>query len=126
MSAVDSMLNVVRRCGGLAWFRRTPGVARVEEGEDAEADGSLLKRRLVTGVLDARGWMTGLNLDEVGDVERHLVDLGVVESLQLAERGDVFRRDEVDRDALSAETAATSDTVDVARRGPKCQRMRSG
>lgn len=57
---------------------------------------------------------TGLwRLDKVGDVEGHLVDLGVVEGLNLAHHLDVLGGDEVDGDTLTTETTTTTDTVDV-------------
>ena len=52
-------------------------------------------------------------LDEVGNVERHLVDLGRVELLNVAEHADVVVGDKVDGNTLTAETTTTADTVDV-------------
>lgn len=52
-------------------------------------------------------------LDEVGDVHRHLLDLGAVELLNLTHHADVVSSDEVDRNTLTAETTTTTDTVDV-------------
>jgi len=59
-----------------------------------------------------RAWSLGL-LNEIGDVDRHLLDLGVVEGLDVLEDAFVVLRDEVDRHALSAETTAATDSVDV-------------
>jgi len=53
------------------------------------------------------------NLDEVCDVHRHLVNLRVVELLNGTEGSDIVLRKEVDRDALTTETAGTTDSVDV-------------
>lgn len=52
-------------------------------------------------------------LDEVRNVERHLVDLGVVEGLDLTEHLDVVGGDKVDGNTLTSETTTTTDTVDV-------------
>lgn len=46
-------------------------------------------------------------------VERHLVDLGVVELFDIAKHANVLGGDEVDSDALAPESATTTDTVDV-------------
>jgi len=52
-------------------------------------------------------------LDQIGDIHGHLLDLGVVELLNLAERTHVVGREEVDRHALATEAAATADAVNV-------------
>lgn len=52
-------------------------------------------------------------LDEVGHVHGHLLDLGAVELLDLTHHTDIVSGDEVDSDTLTAETATTTDTVDV-------------
>lgn len=52
-------------------------------------------------------------LDEVGNVGRHLLDLGVVEGLDVPQVPHVALGDEVDTHTLSAETTGTTDTVDV-------------
>ena len=51
-------------------------------------------------------------LDEVGDVHGHLVDASVVELLDVAEGALVVVGDEVDGDALAAESAASTDPVE--------------
>jgi hypothetical protein len=56
---------------------------------------------------------TEADLDEVGDVHRHLLDLGAVELLNLTHHADIVSGDEVDGDTLSAETTTTTNTVDV-------------
>ena len=53
------------------------------------------------------------SLDEVGDVEGHLLDLGVVELFNFTHHGDVLLGDEVDGHTLTTETTTTADTVDV-------------
>ena len=55
-------------------------------------------------------------LDQIGDVHGHLLDLGVVELLDLAERAHVLTGEEVDRDTLAAEAAAAADSVNVVLR----------
>ena len=50
-------------------------------------------------------------LDQIGDVHGHLLDLGVVELLDLAERAHVLAREEVDCDALAAKAATAADAV---------------
>jgi len=57
-------------------------------------------------------WVMG-RLDEVGDVEWHLVDLGVVELLNLSEHFGVLGGDKVDSNTLSAESTTSTDSVDV-------------
>lgn len=52
-------------------------------------------------------------LDKVGNVERHLIDLGVVELLDLSEHGNILGGDEVDSNTLSAESTTSTDSVDV-------------
>jgi len=52
-------------------------------------------------------------LDEVGYVERHFLDLSVVELFDLSHRANVVGGDEVDGDSLTTETTGTTDTVDV-------------
>lgn len=52
-------------------------------------------------------------LEKLGDVGWHLLDLGVVELLELAERADVLISDKIDGDSLSSETSGTSDSVNV-------------
>jgi hypothetical protein len=54
-----------------------------------------------------------IRLDEVGDVKRHLLDLGVVELFDFSEHFGVFGSDEVDCDTLSAESTTSTDSVDV-------------
>lgn len=52
-------------------------------------------------------------LDEIGNVHRHLLDLSAVELLDLAHHADVISSDEVDGNTLPAESATTTDTVNV-------------
>jgi len=52
-------------------------------------------------------------LDEVRHVSRHLLDLGVVELLQLAQGAQVLVGDEVDGHTLSAETTRATNAVNV-------------
>jgi len=54
-----------------------------------------------------------LNLDEVGNVHRHLLDLCRVELLDLPHHAYIVSGDEVDGDTLSAETTTTTNSVDV-------------
>ena len=51
--------------------------------------------------------------DEVGDVDRHLLDLCVVELLDVLEVEDVALGQEVDGHALATEAARSADTMDV-------------
>lgn len=53
------------------------------------------------------------SLDEIGNVERHLVDLGRVELLNVTEHTHVIARDKVDGNTLTTETTTTADTVNV-------------
>ena len=53
------------------------------------------------------------SLDEVSNVHGHLLDLSAVELFNLSHHSDVLRSDKVDCNTLSAETTASSDTVDV-------------
>ena len=48
-------------------------------------------------------------LDQIGDVHRHFVDLGVVELLDVFQRAPVRVSNEVDSYALPTETASSSD-----------------
>merc|ERR1711939_535801 len=52
-------------------------------------------------------------LDEIGNVHRHLLNLGAVELLDFAHHADIISRDEVDSNALAAETTTAADAVDV-------------
>ena len=52
-------------------------------------------------------------LDQVGNVHGHLVNLGVVELLDVAQVTHVPGGQEVDGDSLTSETPGASDTVDV-------------
>jgi len=52
-----------------------------------------------------------LALDKVGDVHGHLLDLGVVELLDLAEHGNVLTADKVDGNTLATETTATTNAT---------------
>lgn len=54
-----------------------------------------------------------VRLDKVGDVHGHLLDLRAVELLNLAHHADVVSGNEVDGNTLTAETATTTDAVDV-------------
>ena len=49
-------------------------------------------------------------LNEVGDVHRHFVNLGVVELLDVFQVTPVLLRDKVDGDAFTTETTTTSDS----------------
>merc|ERR1719291_647232 len=51
--------------------------------------------------------------NEVGDVHRHLIDLGIVELLDLAQRTNVLGCEEVDGNTLTAKSSAPTDSVDV-------------
>jgi hypothetical protein len=53
------------------------------------------------------------DLDEVGNVHRHLFDLRAVELLDFAHHANVLSRDEVDGDTLSTETTATTNSMNV-------------
>ena len=46
-------------------------------------------------------------------IERHFVNLGVVELFNVPEHTDVLGSHKVDRDTLSSETTTTTDTVNV-------------
>ena len=52
-------------------------------------------------------------LDEVGNVHGHLLDLGAVELLNLTHHADIIGGDEVDGNTLTAETATTTNAMDV-------------
>jgi len=52
-------------------------------------------------------------LDEIRDIQRHLVDLSVVELLNVPKHPYVLRRDKVDRNSLTAEAPATTNPVYV-------------
>lgn len=54
-----------------------------------------------------------MQLDEVSNVHRHLLDLSAVELLDLAHHADVLSSDEVDGDTLTTETTTTTDAVNV-------------
>jgi hypothetical protein len=49
----------------------------------------------------------------VRDVERHLIDLGVVELLNITQHTNVLGGDKVDGNTLTTETATTTNTMDV-------------
>ena len=53
------------------------------------------------------------DLDEIGHVHGHLLDLGIVELLNLTERTHVLGREEVDRHTLTTEAATTADACSV-------------
>ena len=55
-------------------------------------------------------WRT---LDEVRDIHRHLIDLGRVVLLDVAQYADIVTLYEIDRDTLTAETARPTNAVDV-------------
>lgn len=52
-------------------------------------------------------------LNEVGNVHGHLLDLGAVELLNLTHHANILGGDEVDGNALSAESTTTTNSVDV-------------
>ena len=52
-------------------------------------------------------------LDEIGNVHGHLFDLCVVELFDIAQKANVRLSEEVDGNALTAETARAADAVDV-------------
>lgn len=54
-----------------------------------------------------------LSLDEVCHVHRHLLNLGVVELLNVAEVADIFCGDKVDGNTLTTKTTRSSNSVDV-------------
>ena len=64
------------------------------------------------GAIDRFRYAQG-ELDEVGDVHRHLLDLSAVELLDLTHHADVLGRDEVDGDTLASEPTTTSNAMDV-------------
>eukprot|EP00962_Isochrysis_galbana_P045951 scaffold18296_cov124-Isochrysis_galbana.AAC.1 len=57
--------------------------------------------------------MTSFLLDQVGDIHRHLIDLGGVVLLDVAEDADVVALDKVDGNALAAEAARPANAMDV-------------
>lgn len=58
-------------------------------------------------------WGLMMCLDEVGNVHGHLLDLGAVELLNLTHHADIIGGDEVDGNTLTAETATTTNAMDV-------------
>merc|ERR1719502_292196 len=58
-------------------------------------------------------WRALRRLDKVRDIHGHLIDLGRIILLDVAQDADVVTLDEVDRHALAAETARPTDAVDV-------------
>lgn len=57
-------------------------------------------------------WLTKL-LDKIGNVGRHLGNLGLVEGLDISEVSHISLGDKIDRDTLSAESTGTANTMDV-------------
>lgn len=55
----------------------------------------------------------GSELDEVGNVHGHLIDLGSVVLLDIAQNTNIIVLDEVDGDSLATKPTRTPDTVDV-------------
>lgn len=53
------------------------------------------------------------NLQEIGNVAGHLLNLSVVETLKITEKVTIIIGDEVDRDTLATEAARATDAVDV-------------
>jgi len=53
------------------------------------------------------------NLNQVGYVQGHLVNLGIVELLDIAKHPNVVRSDEVDSNALAPESPTATNPVDV-------------
>ena len=47
------------------------------------------------------------------NIQRHFVDLGVVELFDITEHAHVLGSDEVDRDAFSPKATSTTDAMDV-------------
>lgn len=56
---------------------------------------------------------TGRREGYARNVERHLIDLGVVELLDVTQHTDVLGGDKVNGNTLTTETTATTDTMDV-------------
>jgi hypothetical protein len=54
-----------------------------------------------------------MNLDQIGDVHWHLLNLGAVELLNLSHHTNIICCDEVDGNTLSSETSTTTDSVNV-------------
>lgn len=52
-------------------------------------------------------------LDKVGDIDRHLLDGGVVERLDVAHVADIIPSHKVDGYTLTTETSGATDSVDV-------------
>jgi hypothetical protein len=52
-------------------------------------------------------------LNEISDIHRHLLDLSIVELLDIVQHSDIFGSDEIDGYTFTAETTATTDTMDV-------------
>lgn len=52
-------------------------------------------------------------LNEIGDIEGHLVNLGVVELFDIPQHPDIFSRNKVDGDTLPSKSSTTSNTMDV-------------
>ena len=53
------------------------------------------------------------DLDQIGNVHRHLSDFGCVELFDITEVTDITFSEEVDGHTLTTETPGTTDTMDV-------------
>eukprot|EP00009_Paramoeba_aestuarina_P007943 CAMPEP_0201521526 /NCGR_PEP_ID=MMETSP0161_2-20130828/14553_1 /ASSEMBLY_ACC=CAM_ASM_000251 /TAXON_ID=180227 /ORGANISM="Neoparamoeba aestuarina, Strain SoJaBio B1-5/56/2" /LENGTH=415 /DNA_ID=CAMNT_0047920173 /DNA_START=188 /DNA_END=1435 /DNA_ORIENTATION=- len=53
-------------------------------------------------------------LNEIGNVRRHLLDLGVVKSFNFVKKREIFVGHKVDGNTLTTETTGSTDSVDVA------------
>jgi hypothetical protein len=60
---------------------------------------------------DGVRWEEEAGLDEVGDVEGHLVNVGVVELFNVLEGADILLGHEVDGNSLTTKTSSTSNTA---------------
>jgi hypothetical protein len=54
-----------------------------------------------------------IQLQEIGDVGRHLDDAGAIERLHVAQHAHIFGSDKVDCHTFTTETTGATDTMDV-------------
>merc|ERR1711988_2010091 len=71
------------------------------------------RARYITARAAACSMLCIPNSDEIRDVHWHLLDLRMVVPLDVLHRAHIVVRDEIDGHALSPETAAAADPVEV-------------
>jgi len=102
----ERLLGIIEK----SWLGKPfESVSTVTDKKEKERKTSY-RKIMKTGI--ARGTEAG-DLDKVGDVEGHFIDLSVVKLFNISQHANVFRGDKVDCDSFSSESAASTDAMDV-------------